>query len=35
MTDHVNYVGRVDHPILMDESDQTVMIKGFNRSACR
>ena len=29
MTDHVNYVGRVDHPILMDESDQTVMIKGF------
>lgn len=29
MTDHVNYVGRVDHPILMGESDQTVMIKGF------
>lgn len=29
MTDHVNYVGRVDHPILMDESGQTVMIKGF------
>lgn len=29
MTDHVNYVGRVDHPILMDEPDQTVMIKGF------
>lgn len=29
MTDHVNYVGRVNHPILMNEADQTVMIEGF------
>lgn len=29
MTDHVNFVGRVNHLILMNEADQTVMIKGF------